>query len=84
MFFMLILQHKKILCAQKTVVSTKKTFHIEANVGQQNYMSHKKNRSNKKNYVTPKKDSCLLKCLVFQRKGICVYKKWFLLHINIC
>ena len=47
---------KKSCVAQKTVVSTKKIFHIEVNVAQQNYMSHKKICcGNYKNYVTPKK-----------------------------
>ena len=33
---------KKSCVAQKAVVSTKKIFHIEINVVQQNYMSYKK------------------------------------------
>ena len=43
MFFMLTLGSTKQSCiAQKTVVSTTKIFHIEINVAQQNYVSHKK------------------------------------------
>ena len=43
MFFMLTLgSTKKSYIAQKTVVSTTKIFHIEVNVVQQNYVSHKK------------------------------------------
>ena len=33
---------KKSCVAQKTVLSTKKIFHIGVNVTQQNYVSHKK------------------------------------------
>ena len=53
---------KKRFVAQKTVVSTKKTFHIEVNVAHQNYVSHKKIRcGNKKDYVTPKRRLMLTK-----------------------
>ena len=62
MFFMLILGSTKKSCVtQKTVVSTKKIFHIEVNVMQQNYMSHKKICcGNNKNYVTPKEKRLML------------------------
>ena len=54
--------HKKILCCTKTVVSTKKIFHIEVNVAQQNYVSHKKICcGDKKRYVTPKRRLMLTK-----------------------
>ena len=43
MFFMLTLGSTKKCVAQKTVMSTKKIFHIEVNVSHQNYVSHKKN-----------------------------------------
>ena len=62
MFFILILASTKKSCvALKTVVSTKKIFHIEVNVAQQNYMSHKKICcANNKNYVTPKEKRLML------------------------
>ena len=42
MFFMLTLGSTRKSCvAQKTVLSTKEIFHIEVNVAQQNYVSHK-------------------------------------------
>ena len=63
MFFMLTLGSTKKSCdAQKTVVSTKKLLHIELNVAQQNYASHKKICcGNKKNYVTPERRLMLTK-----------------------
>ena len=62
MFSILILASTKKSCvALKTVVSTKKIFHIEVNVAQQNYMSHKKICcGNNKNYVTPKEKRLML------------------------
>ena len=73
---------KKSCVAQKTVMSTEKIFHIEVNVAPQNYVSHKENMlwQQKKLRDTQKK----IHCLVLHRTGIRVYKKWFLLHINIC
>ena len=60
---MLILGSTKKYCvAQKTVVSTKKLFHIEVNVAQQNYMNHKKICcDNKKNMWRPQKRLMLAK-----------------------
>ena len=53
---------KKSCVVQKTIVSTEKIFHIEVNVTQQNYVSHKKICcGNKKNYVTPKRRLMLIK-----------------------
>ena len=74
---------KKSCVAQKTVMSTEKIFHIEVNVAQQNDVSHKKDMlwKQKKLCDTQKKKN---HCLVLHRTGIRVYKKWFLLHINIC
>ena len=48
--------------AQKDLVLHKKLFHVEVNVGQQKYVSHKKICcGNKKNYVTPKRRLMLSK-----------------------
>ena len=56
-----IRQHKQTCVAQKTVASTKKKiFHIEVNVVEQNYVSHKC-CGNKKDYVTPKRRLLLTK-----------------------
>ena len=77
MFFMLILASTKKYCvALKTVVSTKKIFHIEVNVAQQNYMSHKKICcGNNKNYVTPKKRLMLTKMFsVVQKRNTSLQK----------
>ena len=53
---------KKSCVAQKTVLSTKKIFHIGVNVAQQNYVSHKKKCfGHKKNYVTLKRKLMLTK-----------------------
>ena len=85
MFFMLTLgSTKKSSVAQKTVVSTKEIFHIKVNVAQQNYVSHKKICCGDKKTNIQKKTHVDKICLVLQRKGIRAYKKWFLLHINIC
>ena len=58
MFFILTLGCTRKSCAaQKTVVPTKKKkkIHIEVNVTQKNYVSHKKIcYGNQKNYVAPK------------------------------
>ena len=56
-------QHKKSCVALKIVMSTtKKIFHIEVNVAQQNYVSHKKICcGDKKRYVTPKRRLMLTK-----------------------
>ena len=58
MFFILTLGSTRKSCAaQKTVVPTKqkKKIHIEVNVTQKNYVSHKKICcGNQKNYVAPK------------------------------
>ena len=58
MFFILTLGSTRKSCAaQKTVVPTKKKkkIHIEVNVTQKNYVSHKKIcYGNQKNYVAPK------------------------------
>ena len=58
MFFILTLGSTRKFCAaQKTVVPTKKKkkIHIEVNVTQKNYVSHKKIcYGNQKNYVAPK------------------------------
>ena len=63
MFFMLTLGSTKKSCVvQKPVVSTKKMFHIEVNVAQKNYMSHRKICcGDKKNNVTPKRRLMLTK-----------------------
>ena len=54
-----IRQHKKILCCTKNCCVNKKIFHIEVNVAQQNYMSHKKYVvATKKISDTSKKDPC--------------------------
>ena len=51
-------QHKKILCCTKNCCANKKKkkkIHIEVNVTQKNYVSHKKIcYGNQKNYVAPK------------------------------
>ena len=50
---------KKSCVAQKPVASTEKIFHIEVNVAQQNYESHKKNvLATKKIMRHSKENSC--------------------------
>ena len=71
-----IRQHKKILCCTKTVVSTKKIFHIEVNVAQWNYVRQRKIcYGDKKNYDTQKKIHGDSICLVLHRKrNTCLQK----------
>ena len=75
-----IRQHKKILCCTKTVVSTKKIFHIEVNVAQQNYVSHKKICcGDKKRYVTPKRRLMLTKYV-----SCCTEKEYVFTNNDSC
>ena len=49
---------KKSCVAQKPVASTEKIFHIEVNVAQQNYESHKNVLATKKIMRHSKENSC--------------------------
>ena len=71
-----IRQHKKILCCTKSCCVNKKIFHIEVNVAQQNYVSHKKICcGDKKIMWHPKEDSCWLNMFsVAQKRNPCLQK----------
>ena len=68
---------KKSCVAQKTVLSTKKIFHIGVNVAQQNYVSHKKKNvlATKKIMWHSKENSCWLKIFsAAQKRNTCSQK----------